>query len=145
MKKLFIVLFTMSALIVQGQTAEDSVKQTVNLMFQGMNQADSSIVVSVFHPSAVLQTITKDGVKADSYTAFGASMRRLKKGQLDERIVFGAVHVDGSLASVWTPYRLYFDGKFIHCGANSFQLVRTAGEWKIVHLIDTRRKDCPPE
>lgn len=33
-------------------------------------------------------------------------------------------------------------GKFIHCGANSFQLARLSGEWKIVHLIDTRRKDC---
>jgi hypothetical protein len=145
MKRLFIVLFTMAAINAQAQSAEDSVKQTINRMFQGMNQADSSMVASVFHPSAVLHTINKDGVKADGYQSFGSSINRLKKGQLDERIVFGAVHVDGSLASVWTPYRLYFDGKFIHCGANSFQLLRTAGEWKIVHLIDTRRKDCAPE
>lgn len=143
MKKIFIISFTaVLAMAARGQSAEDSVKQAVNRMFQGMKEADSAMVVSVFHPKAVLQTITKDGVRADSYADFGSSMNRLKKGQLDERITFGAVHIDGNLASVWTPYNLYFDGKFMHCGANSFQLVRTAGEWKIVHLIDTRRKDC---
>jgi len=145
MKVIFIILFTLTGVVAKSQSAEDSVKQAVNKMFQGMKEADSAMVVNTFHPSAVLQTITKDGVKADSYQDFGSSMKRLKKGQLDERISFGAVLIDGPLASVWTPYRLYFDGKFIHCGANSFQLLRTAGEWKIVHLIDTRRKDCAPE
>jgi hypothetical protein len=142
MKSIFIILFTVAGITAKSQTAEDSVKQTVNRMFQGMKDADSAMVVNSFHPSAVLQTITKDGVRADSYQDFGSTMKKLKKGQLDERITYGAIHVDGALASVWTPYRLYVDGKFIHCGANSFQLVRTGGEWKIVHLIDTRRKDC---
>jgi hypothetical protein len=107
-----------------------------------MNEADSAGVVNVFAGGAVIHGITKTGVKAEKVEEFGASMKRLKKGQLDERIEFGAVHIDANMASVWTPYRLYFDGKFIHCGADSFQLVRTDGEWKIVYLIDTRRKDC---
>ena len=145
MKTIFITIFTFISICNFAQSAEDSVKQTINRMFQGMKEADSAMVVNTFYSSAVLQTITKDGVKPDSYQEFGSSMKRLKKGQLDERITYGAIHIDGSLASVWTPYRLYFDGKFIHCGANSFQLVRVAGEWKIVHLIDTRRKDCAPE
>lgn len=143
MKALFAFIFTVASTICVGQTAQDSVKQTVNRMFQGMKNADSAMVVSVFHPSAVLQTITRDGgIRNDGFTDFGASMKRLKPGQLDERISFGSILIDGNLASVWTPYQLYFDGKFMHCGANSFHLVRSGGEWKIVHLIDTRRKDC---
>jgi hypothetical protein len=107
-----------------------------------MKDADSAGVVSVFADAAVLQSIAKDKVVRDSYQNFGSLIGKLKKGQLEERITISGVHIDGGLASVWTPYRLYFDGKFIHCGANAFQLVRLSGEWKIVHLIDTRRKDC---
>jgi hypothetical protein len=145
MKKIFIVVFMLQSFIANAQLAEDSVKQTINRMFQGMKDADSAIVVSTFASGALLQTITKDGIRPQAVKDFGAAMSKLKKGQLDERISFGAIHIDGPLASVWTPYRLYVDGKFIHCGVNSFQLVRTNGEWKIVYLIDTRRKDCAPE
>jgi len=50
------------------------------------------------------------------------------------------VKIDGPLAIVWTPYKFYFNGKFSHCGVNSFQLVRFNGVWKIQYLIDTRRR-----
>ncbi|HNA01067.1 MAG TPA: hypothetical protein PLN49_09415, partial [Ferruginibacter sp.] len=64
----------------------------------------------------------------------------LPKDAADERITFDVVRVDGALAIAWTPYKFYFNGKFSHCGVNSFQLVRFNGEWKIQYLIDTRRK-----
>jgi hypothetical protein len=142
MRSVFLSVMLMAACPVLAQTAGDSVKQVIDRLFRAMNDADSAGVVNVFAPGAVIHGITKTGVKAEKVEEFGASMKRLKKGQLDERIEFGAVHIDANMASVWTPYRLYFDGKFIHCGADSFQLVRTDGEWKIVYLIDTRRKDC---
>jgi len=142
MRPFFIMIFTLVSTSVMGQSAEDSVKQVVNRLFAAMKDADSAGVVSVFADAAVLQSIAKDKVVRDSYQDFGSLIGKLKKGQLEERITISGVHIDGGLASVWTPYRLYFDGKFIHCGANAFQLVRLSGEWKIVHLIDTRRKDC---
>lgn len=137
---LVLVVFTQAAV---AQSSQDSIKQTIDKMFLGMKNADSAMVVGVFHPSAVLQTIVGDGnIRTQGYTEMGAVMKKLKAGQLDERITYGSIQVDGNLASVWTPYRLYFDGNFMHCGANSFHLVRIKGAWKIVHLIDTRRKDC---
>lgn len=142
MRSIFLSVFLIAACPVLAQTTEDSVKQVIDRLFRAMNDADSAGVVNVFAPGAVIHSITKTGVKAEKVEEFGASMKRLKKGQLDERIEFGAVHIDANMASVWTPYRLYFDEKFIHCGADSFQLVRTEGVWKIVYLIDTRRKDC---
>ncbi|MFP3594978.1 hypothetical protein SB689_23835, partial [Chryseobacterium sp. SIMBA_038] len=60
---------------------------------------------------------------------------------LEERIIIEAIHTDGNLASVFTPYSFYLKGKFSHCGANSFQLVKQNEEWKIQYIIDTRRKD----
>jgi len=69
----------------------------------------------------------------------------MPKDAADERIVFETIRIDGPLASVWTPYNFYYEGKFSHCGVNSFQLVKINGEWKIQYLIDTRRKQgCKP-
>jgi hypothetical protein len=60
---------------------------------------------------------------------------------LDERILAYQIQVDGSMASAWTPYKFYVNDTFSHCGVNSFQLVKLAEGWKIVYIIDTRRKE----
>jgi hypothetical protein len=140
---LSLTLVVTSAL--RAQTAEDSVKAVVNNMFAAMKNADSAGLKNVFSESAVLQTIsrTKEGqtiVRTENIAAFATSIGTLTKGDADERIKFDAVHVDGALASVWTPYEFYFKGNFSHCGVNSFQLVRINGAWKIQYIIDTRRK-----
>jgi hypothetical protein len=140
---LSLTLVVTSAL--RAQTSEDSVKAVVNNMFDAMKNADSTGLKNVFSESAVLQTIsrTKEGqtiVRTENIAAFATSIGTLPKGDADERIKFDAVHVDGALASVWTPYEFYFKGNFSHCGVNSFQLVRINGAWKIQYIIDTRRK-----
>ncbi len=131
---------------VNAQSTEDSVKTVINEMFTAMRNADSVALSQVFSPTAVLQTITrnKEGqtfVRTDDVSMFGSSISKLGKGDADERISFGAVHIDGPMASVWTPYEFYFKGSFSHCGVNSFQLVRHNGVWKIQYIIDTRRKE----
>lgn len=127
-----------------AQTSEDSVKAAVNQLFEGMKNSDAALIRSAFADSAILQTIgRKDNqvvIRNESVEEFAKSVSELKKGAADERIVFETLKVDGPLAIVWTPYKFYFDGKFSHCGVNSFQLVRINGNWKIQYLIDTRRK-----
>jgi hypothetical protein len=44
------------------------------------------------------------------------------------------------MAHAWTPYEFYINGKLSHKGVNAFTLYKDDGQWKIVHLIDTRRK-----
>lgn len=132
----------------QTQTAEDSVKSTIQQLFTGMKQAHAELVKDAFADSAVMQTIRRksDGsffVQTESVSRFVELIRTLKKDSADERIQFESIQLDGPLASVWTPYRFYYNGNFSHCGINSFQLVRINGRWKIQYLIDTRRKqDC---
>jgi len=55
--------------------------------------------------------------------------------------VFAKILIDSQLASVWTDYKFYIGDKFSHCGVNSFQLVKLNDGWKIVYIIDTRRKE----
>lgn len=142
MRSVFLFALMLAYCSASAQTAQDSVKSVITSLFKAMNDADSAGVVNVFAPGAVIHGLGKGGVKLEKVEEFGTSIKRLKKGQLDERIQFEAIHIDANLAAVWTPYRLYFDGKFMHCGADSFQLIRIDGVWKIVYLIDTRRKDC---
>lgn len=131
-----------------AQSTEDSVKTVVNNMFAAMKNADSVGLKNVFSEWAVLQTIsrTKDGataVRTENINDFASFVGKSTKGDADERITFGAIHIDGALASVWTPYQFYYKGNFSHCGVNSFQLVRINGVWKVQYIIDTRRKtDC---
>jgi hypothetical protein len=130
-----------------AQTAEDSVKATVNRLFEGMKNADAAMLRSAFADSAILQTIarTKEGqdvIRSASLNEFADFVGKQEKGAADEQIQFETIKIDGPLAMVWTPYKFYYKGKLSHCGVNSFQLVRMNGAWKIQYIIDTRRKDC---
>jgi hypothetical protein len=145
MKYIFVLLLVMTGSLANAQTAEDSVKAAVNSLFEGMKNADPTAIKNAFADSAILQTIIngpngKITVRTEPVTAFENSISKLAKGAADERIEFGSVKVDGALASVWTPYKFYYNGNFSHCGANSFQLIRVNGSWKIQYLIDTRRR-----
>ncbi len=58
---------------------------------------------------------------------------------MEEQLLDYKVSIDGNLAHVWTPY--FLNGSFSHCGANAFTLAKTSSGWKIVHLIDSRRRE----
>jgi len=145
--KYFILSFVAIFFAVQSdaQFAADSVKATINKLFEAMIEADGVKLKSCFTDSAFLQTITQDKegrdiLKNDNVMAFVKTINSIQKGVADERIVFGVVKVDGPLAIVWAPYKFFRNDVYSHCGVNSFQLVRLNNQWKIQYLIDTRRK-----
>jgi len=127
-----------------GQFEEDFIKQAVICLFEGRLHADSAGVVNAFMPEGKLQTVavSSDGkisVRNQSITAFGGSVDSRKPGELEEKIAFGAIHIDSALASIWTPYTFFVEKKKSHAGVNSFQSVKSDGIWKIQYIIDTRR------
>jgi len=145
--KCFLVLLTsvFSTIVLKAQVTEDSVKAVVNNLFIAMRAGDGALLKSTFSDSAVLQTITRNQegkmrVVTENVNEFADFVNTLKKDSADERIQFETIKIDGPLAIVWTPYSFYHNGKFSHCGVNSFQLVRFDGIWKIQYLIDTRRR-----
>jgi hypothetical protein len=145
MRSIFIIAVFFSLFIsATAQSAEDSVKAAVNLLFDGMKTSDAVKIQNAFADSALLQTIGRiegsDAVKNESVNEFVTAINKLPKGAADERIIFETIKIDGPLASVWTPYKFYYNGQFSHCGVDSYQLVRIKGVWKIQYLIDTRRK-----
>lgn len=147
MKKLVFTFLLLSlALSIKAQSnAQDSVKQTINNMFKAMLNADSAGIVNCFTEDAIMQTFAKNKegcvtVKSNTVLDFAIQISKLPKDSADEQIVFESIKMDGPMASVWTPYKLYFNHKFLHCGVNHFVLARLNGVWKIQYIIDTRRK-----
>ena len=151
MKKAFIIslLLTVSTGLFAQQTATDSVKQTVNTLFDAMRKGDSTLLRSTFAKNMILQSVSdgKDGkaiLSTESGGDFAKAIGTPHAQVYDERIVFDAVKVDGSLANVWAPYKFYLGDKFSHCGVDVFQLMKTPDGWKIIYVVDTRRKgNCP--
>ena len=149
--KLFYLFFTSIMLttiagFAQNLNDEAAVKATINLLFDGMRNSDTTMLKKAFAANNTMQTIvkTKDGkamVRTESLANFIKSVGTPHSEKYDERIVFTKILIDDNLASVWTDYQFYIGERFSHCGVNSFQLFKGDDGWKIVYLIDTRRKD----
>lgn len=152
MKSLLIIagsLLLSLPVFAQTSTDEAAVKTTIKLMFDGMWKSDSTQIKSAFSPGASLQTIVKNKegevtVRNEDIGKFAASVAKAPSLSLDERLAGIDVKIDAELATAWTPYVFYYQGKKSHCGVNAFTLVKVSGNWKIQNIIDTRRKDnCP--
>lgn len=141
--------FLLGLLVVHSaaaQSSSDEPMAVVTRLFEGMHASDSSAVAGTLHPEARLMTavVKPDGVPALVTTpipAFLSSLAGAPAGALDERLYDVEVKVDGTMASVWTPYRFYLNGNFSHCGVNQFTLAKVGDDWKILQIVDTRRRD----
>jgi len=124
---------------------EAAVQATIDRLFEGMKKADSSLVRSVLHPTARLQTayVSKEGkplLRSEPIAAFLKAVGTPHKEVWDERVSAYNIRVDDNLATAWTPYEFYVDGNYLHGGVNAFQLFRSPEGWKIIQICDTRRK-----
>jgi len=141
MNKILAVALLLGTLCFGQQNQNSDIEKPIRDLFTGMKNSDPEMMHTAFAGSAILQTITKDGVKTEDIEAFVNSVTQMAKGDLEEKITIEAIHTDGKLASVFTPYSFYYKKKFSHCGVNSFQLIKIGKEWKIQYVIDTRRTD----
>jgi hypothetical protein len=109
----------------------------VSALFDGMRNRDEAALRAVFAPEARLGDGGIDGF----VTAVTTGERHLDEVTFEETVL-----IDGDLAMAWTPYNLFIDGEFHHCGVDLFVMRRRDGRWLITQLDDTRRTDgCDPE
>lgn len=151
MKKLILAVFTLlSFQSFAQQTEQDGIMQTINTMFTAMRKGDSTMLRSTFAKGIAFHSVAnkKDGtttLEIENPDDFIKLVGTPHKGVYDERVTFSDIKIDGPLASVWAPYKFYLDDKYSHCGVDVFQLMKTADGWKIIYIVDTRRKDNCPE
>jgi hypothetical protein len=133
----------------QATPEEASVKATIERFFEGFHQRDTAAMRTVLSEQVFMQRIGRDPdgiprLKTESIQDFLSSMASLPDTLLiQERLLDYRIRVDGDMAHAWTPYEFYLQGKFHHCGVNSFQLFHDGDLWRIIYLVDTRRtRDC---
>lgn len=143
---LLIVFVLSKAVSAQENLEKKAIKNTIETFFEGLHKGDSTLVSSTFNSTINIQTThtNKEGKKilvTESKTKLLTSIANKKAEHTYlEKLLSWDIKVDGNLASVWTPYEFYLNGKFSHCGANSFQLFNNNGKWEIIYLIDMRRR-----
>jgi len=147
---LFSILFSIAA-VGQNSFTEANARQIIDTFFEGFHKGDTLLMKSVMTDDLVMQTAFTDKEGNNKITndtsedLLNAIASRPEDQKWDERLLDYKVQIDGNLAHVWTPYEFWFNDSFSHCGANAFTLVKTDDGWKIIHLIDSRRKStCKP-
>ena len=147
MRHLLILLFFGFSLSISAQ--EKQIKQSISVFFEGLQSADTLKIQSVCHKEMKLQSImeknTIGNLSFETNEEFYKSIASIPKNvKIEERILSYKIQIDGSMAHVWTPYEFYINEKLSHIGTNSFTLLLEnnpeTSRWKIVHIIDTRRK-----
>jgi hypothetical protein len=120
-----------------------AVRQVVDRLFDGMRQRDTAMMASSFHAEARLYGLDREGgVSVTPASDFVAGIRTATEGLvLDEVLGEVEIRIDGPVASVWTYYDFFAGPNFSHCGYNAFQMLKTGGEWKIVAITDSRRRE----
>ena len=151
MKKCVILMaFTVPMMCLAQQRDIEAVEQVIYNLFEGMYKGDSSLVHRCFSDDLRMYTTFinpdgKDQLRAGSLEGFLTAVGTPHDQIWNEKISNLKIDVDAGLAHAWMDYEFYLDQKFSHCGINAMQLVKLDGEWKIIHLIDTRKKsDCQP-
>ncbi len=127
----------------QPKASKDPILSPIQDLFEGMREHDKTRILNQFTQTAVLQRLTKKGeIKHTDIKQFAQSVSE-NPASLDEHLLAIRISQQDGLASVWSPFAFYLNGKLSHCGTNSFQLVKVNGQWKIHYLIDvTHTGDC---
>ncbi|WP_396160615.1 nuclear transport factor 2 family protein [Flavobacterium sp.] len=144
MRQVFILLFFGLSIGVFAQE-EKAIKQSISVFFEGLQSSDTLKIQSVCHKEMKLQSITEKntvgGLSYQSNSDFYKSVAAIPKNlKIEERLLSYNIQIDGTMANVWTPYEFYINEKLSHIGVNSFTFLLENNIWKIVHIIDTRRK-----
>lgn len=143
MKKILLgfLLFITGSLYSQNQ----EVKNVIETFFKGFHAKDSIVMKSVCSDKLILQSIISN-VKGtnlinENSKDFYRSIATIPVATLfEEKLLDYTIQVDGAMAHVWTPYEFFINGKFSHRGVNAFTMYKENENWKIVYIIDTRRK-----
>jgi len=126
------------------------VVSTLQTLFDALATGDAELLRGVVDPD-ILMHFTE--TSADGATTFGSSTldglaERIttSPSPLIERMWQPVVRVDGSMATIWTPYDFYMGSTFSHCGVDAATLMNTEDGWKIVSLAWTRMQPpaCDP-
>ena len=148
MKQFLLIFILCFGLTVNAQKSEaENVKTTIIEFFDAFHKQDTTVLKNMVTDKIILQSISinKEGktvLKDDDYSQFVKNIASIPKDRkFEEKLLDFSIQVDGRMANAWTPYEFWYQEKLSHCGVNSFQLMKVDDKWKIIYLVDTRRRE----
>lgn len=133
---------------VADETADrQAVIGVIDAFFESMTARDVERMRTLLTPDGIIYGYreTDDGLQiirpthADYLENLGNG-----EGRPVERYWDPEIMVSGRLATIWTPYDFYNDGRFSHCGINNFSLLRTDEGWVITGVVfSIHTENCP--
>ena len=120
-----------------GGAEESAVLGVIERLFRAMAARDEAALRAVMLPEGRYLVVRADGIVSSGTNAEFIARVTASEDTLWERIWAPQVMVRPGTASVWAPYDFHRNGKFSHCGVDSFHLLKTPTGWKIAGLSYT--------
>ena len=133
-----------------ADTASDTqaVLATVQRFLAALDASDGAAILATTHSEggATATMARPDGTPVVRHMNWADFAKRFVPGpdRFSEAISDPAVEIDGGIAMVWAPYVVRRNGAVLHCGYDHFDLVRDAGQWKLLNITWSQRTTgCP--
>ncbi|MGM0582343.1 MAG: nuclear transport factor 2 family protein [Bacteroidota bacterium] len=115
-------------------------------VFDGMRGSDTSKMAPYMHPKIKTQSLNVGESHNEISPLKDASgwlnaVANNTGDTWDEQINNLEIHSDGAIAIAWMDYKFYLGEVLSHCGTNSFQFIKKDDNWKIIYIIDSRKKE----
>lgn len=118
---------------------------TAQRLFDAMATHDGAGARALFVPEANLVAAAPDGKVTVTPIERWTERLSTSKDKWLERMWNPKTQEHGAIATVWAEYDFHVNGKFTHCGIDTFTFVKTNGEWRIAALAFTRETSGCPE
>ena len=125
------------------------VEQVVTAFLEAIsNQDTTAFRATMVDEASLIALFNRDNQPGYHWRNLDSDVKMLgqTKSKFLERMWDPEIKIDGQLASVWTRYDFYQDGKFSHCGTDAFHVIQTVAGWKISSVVYTIESDpdkCP--
>ena len=131
-----------------GAQDTSAVLAVIDSWFAAMRAKDRAAFDAVMQPDSTFIAMRRT---ADGWTQVRRSRSELadtllsRPGEIVERIIERpTVLVHGPIATVWGRYDISVAGKRLHCGVDSFNLIKDGASWKIANASWTIEPEgCP--
>ena len=120
-------------------------EHTAYSMMIAMYRGDVDMIDQIFTESGTLQRVKADGsIELNGLSPWRDRVGTFKVGQAHEELFNIKAQTFGTLATVWAPFTIRFDGNLVGCGVNHFSMSQQNGQWRIISGMDVQapKEDC---
>lgn len=142
-----LIAVCMAPLLALGDDREQrAMLESLDQFFAAITAKDHVRMRELMTPDGVIHGY-RDGSEGVQVTArtHGQFIAGVRDGEaiMVERYWDPRFTIEDRMATVITPYDVYIDGRFSHCGTNSFSMLRTDEGWVIAGVVySIRVADC---